>query len=81
MHYHLMKKETWYISSGKFTFKYINTNNADILSEVLESGDVITNEIGEPHQIECLEEGDIFEISTEHFDNDSYRIWTGDSLK
>lgn len=79
MHYHLIKKETWYVSSGKFTFKYINTKNADILSEVLESGDVITNEIGEPHQIICEEEGDIFEVSTTHSDSDSYRVFKGDS--
>lgn len=79
MHYHLIKKETWYIASGKFTFKWINTKNADIISEVLEVGDVITNEIGEPHQIICEEEGDIFEVSTTHFDTDSYRVFKGDS--
>ncbi len=79
MHYHLIKKETWYVSSGKFIFKYINTKNADIISDILEQGDVITNEIGEPHQIVCLEEGDIFEVSTQHFDSDSYRVMKGDS--
>jgi mannose-6-phosphate isomerase-like protein (cupin superfamily) len=79
MHYHLIKKETWYVSSGKFTFKYINTKNADIITELLEQNDVITNEIGEPHQIICEEEGDIFEVSTSHFDNDSYRVFKGDS--
>lgn len=79
MHYHLIKKETWYVASGKFTFKYINTKNADIVSDMLEPGDVITNEIGEPHQIICEEEGDIFEVSTTHFDSDSYRVFKGDS--
>jgi mannose-6-phosphate isomerase-like protein (cupin superfamily) len=79
MHYHLVKKETWYVTSGKFIFKYINTQTADIISEFLESGDVITNEIGEPHQIICIEEGDIFEVSTTHYDTDSYRILKGDS--
>lgn len=81
MHYHLLKKETWYISCGKFTFKYINTNTADIITQQLESGDVITNEIGQPHQIYCEEEGDIFEVSTTHCDSDSYRIGKGDSQK
>lgn len=81
MHYHLIKKESWYVASGKFLLKYINTKNADILSEVLEPGDVITNEIGEPHQIICQEEGDIFEVSTTHYDSDSYRVFKGDSQK
>lgn len=81
MHFHLIKKETWFVNSGKFIFKYINTKNADLITEILEKGDIITNEIGEPHQIICLEEGDIFEVSTTHWDNDSYRVFKGDSQK
>jgi mannose-6-phosphate isomerase-like protein (cupin superfamily) len=79
MHYHLIKQETWYVSSGKFLFKYINTSNADVVETELNIGDTVTNEIGEPHQIICLEEGDIFEVSTQHFDSDSYRVMKGDS--
>ena len=79
MHYHLKKKESWYVASGKFLFKYINTANADILELILDVGDTITNEIGEPHQIICLEEGDVFEVSTTHYDSDSYRVMKGDS--
>lgn len=79
MHYHLKKEETWYVASGKFLFKWINTANADIQEDILIPGDCITNKIGEPHQIICLEEGDIFEVSTTHFDSDSYRVMKGDS--
>jgi len=79
MHFHLCKKETWYVSSGLFLFKYINTTNADINEMTLTVGDAITNEIGEPHQLICLEEGDIFEVSTHHEDCDSYRVMKGDS--
>lgn len=79
MHYHLIKKETWYVNSGKFIFRYIDTRNADIIETTLNIGDTVTNEIGEPHQIICQEEGDIFEVSTQHFDSDSYRVMKGDS--
>ena len=79
MHYHIKKTETWYVQSGKFVFKWINTSNANISSEDLLPGDIITNKIGEPHQIICIEEGDIFEVSTTHFDEDSYRVMKGDS--
>jgi mannose-6-phosphate isomerase-like protein (cupin superfamily) len=79
MHYHLKKKETWYVASGQFLFKYIDTRTADIIEMVLAKGDTITNEIGEPHQIICSEEGDIFEVSTTHYDSDSYRVLKGDS--
>lgn len=79
MHYHLLKKETWYVASGKFVFKYIDTRTADIRETGLERGETVTNEIGEPHQIICVEEGDIFEVSTTHYDSDSYRVMKGDS--
>lgn len=79
MHFHILKEETWYVQSGRFIFKWINTTNADVLETVLNSGDCITNKIGEPHQIICIEEGDIFEVSTRHFDSDSYRVMKGDS--
>ena len=79
MHFHLLKKESWYVYSGKFLFKYINTQNADIIETSLNVGDTLTNEIGQPHQIICLEEGDLFEVSTPHHDSDSYRVMKGDS--
>lgn len=79
MHFHIQKQETWYVASGKFLFKWINTSNADIQEDILNIGDCITNKIGEPHQIICIEEGDIFEVSTTHYDHDSYRVMKGDS--
>lgn len=79
MHFHMKKRETWYVSSGEFLFKWINTKNADVIEEILKVGDTITNFIGDPHQIICLSEGDIFEVSTTHHDSDSYRVGKGDS--
>ena len=81
MHFHVLKVETWFVNSGKFRFRWIDPANADIQEEILEVGDVITNQIGEPHQIECLEEGDVFEVSTQHFDSDSYRVMKGDNQR
>jgi mannose-6-phosphate isomerase-like protein (cupin superfamily) len=79
MHFHMKKRETWYVTSGRFVFRWINTANADVVEEVLLPGDTITNFVGDPHQIVCEEEGDIFEVSTTHFDSDSYRVGKGDS--
>jgi len=78
MHYHIIKKETWYIATGQFLLHWIEPNSAIIYTEILNVGDVITNERGEAHQIEALEDGSIFEVSTKHYDLDSYRIWKGD---
>ena len=78
LHYHLKKKETWLINSGKFVLTWIDTENGKTYNEILVKGDIITNERGEPHQMQALEESEILEVSTKHYDNDSYRICKGD---
>lgn len=78
LHYHVQKKETWYVAQGRFLLYWIDTERGVPYRELLEVGDVITNERGEPHQLEALEEGKIFEVSTRHYDADSFRVKKGD---
>lgn len=78
MHYHLLKKETWYVAKGKFILIWIDITIGITYTEYLNIGDVITNERGEPHQLIALENSEVFEVSTKHFDSDSYRIKKGD---
>lgn len=79
MHFHIKKTETWYILSGIYDLFVIDTNKADKYLIKLKAGDCYTILPGQPHQIHALEEGDILEISTQHFETDSYRIEAGDS--
>ena len=79
MHFHMKKDETWYISEGTFRLLWIDTTDASKKQEVLRAGDVIRNRPGEPHQVEALSDAVIFEVSTTHFDEDSYRVERGDS--
>ena len=45
-------------------------------SETLVSGQKVMIERGLPHQLIALEDNStIFEVSTQHFDEDSYRIY------
>jgi len=81
MHYHLIKNETWYIASGKFLFVGIDPENANEYEMELKPGDILEVDRGYPHQLFAVEEGDIFEVSTEHFNEDSYRVRKGDSQK
>ena len=78
MHYHIIKQETWYVNSGKFIFDWIDTETAEKHTMELFKGDVVTIPIGMPHQLHALTDGEIFEISTQHFDSDSYRVAKGD---
>ena len=80
MHYHLLKKETWYIAKGQFEYHWINTESATPKMTIVNEGDVIDLERGQPHQLKALTEGAmIFEISTKHYEEDSYRVLKGDS--
>lgn len=79
MHFHMQKTETWYVQSGKFLFRWIDTKNADQRETMLATGSCVTISPSDPHQLICLEAGDIYEFSTEHHDADSYRIQKGDS--
>lgn len=79
MHFHILKKETWYVSKGEFQLNYVNPDNADKLTKILTEGMIVEIEIGNPHQLIALTDGEIFEVSTPHFDSDSYRIEKGDS--
>ena len=81
MHFHSQKDETWYVLSGKFEVKYIMTQDASMKSQILESGSVWRNEPLEPHQLICLEEGTIIEVSTPDSIEDNYRVMPGDSQK
>jgi mannose-6-phosphate isomerase-like protein (cupin superfamily) len=78
MHFHMKKKETWYVNKGSFLLRYINTEKAEKYVEIVKEGDTIEVDRGDPHQLELLSDyGEIFEASTTHFDYDSYRIEKG----
>lgn len=76
MHYHLKKKETWYVQQGSFNFLWIDVENGILQSKIIISGESVLIERGLPHQLIALEDNStIFEVSTQHFDEDSYRIY------
>jgi len=45
---------------------------------IMNPGDIKEIPVGLVHQMEALEDSYLFEFSTEHFDEDSYRIKKGD---
>jgi quercetin dioxygenase-like cupin family protein len=79
MHFHDEKDETWLVLEGKFNLTYIDTKDASQHTKVLEEGDTWRNFPLEPHQLTCLAEGVIVEVSTADSAEDNYRILPGDS--
>jgi quercetin dioxygenase-like cupin family protein len=78
-HYHKLKDETFYIQSGKILLKYSDGDEMAYADEiVLNRGDKFHIYRGLRHQMFALEDTELFEFSTQHFDEDSYRLSKGD---
>ena len=78
-HYHTLKDETFYLQEGKILLKYSDDNNIEKAKEiVLCRGDKFHIYRGLRHQMFALEDTDVFEFSTQHFEHDSNRVIQGD---
>ncbi len=78
-HFHKIKDEVFYLQSGKLLVKYSDDENLENAKElVLNAGDSFHVYIGLKHQMIALEDSELFEFSTQHFEDDSYRITKGD---
>ena len=78
-HYHVLKDEVFYIQSGRVLVRYSDEDdliNADVME--LGPGDRFHVYRGLRHQMYAIEDTELFEFSTQHFDSDSYRIEKGD---
>jgi len=78
-HYHVLKDEVFYIQSGRMLVKHSDEDNIDEANETeIGPGDNFHVYRGLRHQMIALEDTELFEFSTQHFDSDSYRIQKGD---
>ena len=78
-HYHKIKDEVFYLQSGKLLVKYSDEDDLEKANEiVLEPGQNFYVYTGLRHQMLALEDSELFEFSTQHFDSDSYRLKKGD---
>ena len=78
-HYHKLKDEVFYIQSGKLVVRFSEDDDLNNAEQVtLGPGDNFHVYRGLRHQMYALEDTELFEFSTQHFDSDSYRIVKGD---
>jgi mannose-6-phosphate isomerase-like protein (cupin superfamily) len=80
-HFHRKKDEVFYIQSGKIMLYYGWDDDIKLAENIiLTKGDKFHVPVRLKHRMYALEDTELFEFSTEHFDNDSYRIIAGDLL-
>ena len=80
MHFHKTKDESWFVNSGRFLLRWIDTQTAELHEQELKAGDTWRNPPLQPHQLVCMERGSsITEVSTADSVEDNYRVFPGDS--
>ena len=78
-HFHKLKDEVFYLQSGLMIVKYSEEDDIENAQQiVLNPGDNFHVYRGLRHQMIALQDSELFEFSTQHFDSDSHRIIKGD---
>lgn len=77
LHFHKIKTETFYIIKGKVQIELYYPDGSQEL-RIMEPGDHALLVPGVVHRFTGLEDSEIIEFSTQHFDEDSHRIEKGD---
>lgn len=78
-HFHKQKDETFFCGRGKI--KVLHGYDEDIekaAETILSEGESFYVPAGLIHQMIAIEETDLYEFSTQHFEEDSYRVIKGD---
>tara|TARA_B100001123_G_C15287654_1_gene1016209 strand:- start:733 stop:1101 length:369 start_codon:yes stop_codon:yes gene_type:complete len=78
-HHHKIKDEVMFIQSGKVEILYSNGSDINSAEKItLIKGQAFHIYTGLRHRITAIEDTELFEFSTQHFDSDSIRIIKGD---
>jgi len=77
LHYHKIKDETFYVLKGEALLQFVN-DDGKIKTKIFRMGDSFHIPPNMAHRIIAETGVDIIEISTQHFEEDSYRIEKGD---
>ncbi len=79
LHFHKLKTESFYLRRGRLLVRVKESAEAQTTEEFeLRAGECMDVPRGLVHQMEALEDSELFEFSTQHFDSDSHRLIKGD---
>jgi mannose-6-phosphate isomerase-like protein (cupin superfamily) len=78
LHFHKLKAESFYLRRGLLKVRVQQSPESKIAEEFeLHSGECMDIPRGLVHQMEALEDSELFEFSTQHLDSDSHRLSPG----
>ena len=78
-HYHKLKDEVFYVRKGKLMVSYGEDDDISRAERViLGEGENFHVKVGLRHEMYAVEDTEMFEFSTQHFDEDSIRVTAGD---
>jgi mannose-6-phosphate isomerase-like protein (cupin superfamily) len=79
LHYHKIKNETFFLRSGRMLVRVKEQAGGDVVEEFeMGPGECMDVPTGLIHQMVALEDCELYEFSTQHFDSDSHRLVMGD---
>jgi quercetin dioxygenase-like cupin family protein len=78
LHFHKLKTETMLVVDGRVLFEFREEGEETLSSLTLVAGDVFHISPGLLHRFTAITNSTIHEFSTEHFEDDSYRVEYGD---
>ena len=68
-----------YLRAGRLKVRVKESPESEVIEEFeLAAGECMDIPLGLVHQMEALEDAELYEFSTQHFDSDSHRIVAGD---
>ncbi len=78
LHFHKLKTESFYLRAGRLKVKIKRSAQSPAIEEFeLAAGQCMDIPPGLVHQMYALEDAELYEFSTEHFDSDSHRLAPG----
>ena len=79
LHFHKLKTESFFLRRGRIKMRIKESADSPVIEEFeMVAGDCMDIPPGLVHQMEALEDVELYEFSTQHFDSDSHRLVKGD---
>jgi mannose-6-phosphate isomerase-like protein (cupin superfamily) len=79
LHFHKLKTESFFLRAGRLKVRVKDSVDSEIIDEFeMVPGQCMDVPPGLVHQMEALEDAELFEFSTQHFNSDSHRLVNGD---